>query len=150
MLTVETIGAFPGSVSRPFIERLARLAYARGGGKGKAHMTVAAVGDAEMRKLNKRHRGKDKVTDVLSFSYEDGKSFQAPSSKLQAPLGDLVICIPQVKRQAKRIGRSVRDELGLMVVHGTLHLLGYDHESLADERRMFWLQHDILIQARIL
>jgi probable rRNA maturation factor len=55
-----------------------------------------------------------------------------------------------VKRQAKRIGRPVRDELGLMVVHGVLHLLGYDHESLADERRMFWLQHDILIQARIL
>ena len=154
MLTVETTGAFPGSVSRPFIERLARLAYVRGGGKGKALLTVAAVGDAEMRKLNKRHRGKDKVTDVLSFSYREGKKQKGhpftPLPLYTSSLGDLVICIPQVKRQAKRIGRSVRDELGLMVVHGTLHLLGYDHESLADERRMFWLQHDILIQARIL
>lgn len=138
MLTVETAGVFPRSVSRPFMQRLARMAYVQGGGKGKASISIAAVGNKEIRALNKKYRRKDKVTDVLSFAYDDEE------------LGDIVICIPQVKRQAKNIGRAVRDELALMVVHGVLHLLGYDHETLADERRMFWIQHDILIRAGII
>jgi probable rRNA maturation factor len=65
-------------------------------------------------------------------------------------LGDIVISLPQVRRQAKAIGRGTKAEFCLMVVHGTLHLLGYDHETLADEKKMFQLQHDILISAGIL
>jgi probable rRNA maturation factor len=137
MLSVEISGRFPG-VGRSFIERLARRAFAAGGGRGNAAVSIAAVGEAKMRTLNRKYRGKDKVTDVLSFAYPG------------APLGDLVICIPQVRRQAKSIGRVFKQELALMVVHGVLHLLGHDHETLKEEKRMFRLQHDILIKAGIL
>ena len=152
MLTVEFSGAFPRSVSRPLLVRLARKAFAMGGGKGNAVVTVAAVGDAKMKTLNRRYRGKNKVTDILSFGYTPPFPLaRSPARPLaRSPLGDLIICLPQVRRQAKKIGRAFQDEMALMVVHGVLHLLGYDHESLADERRMFGLQHEILLRARIL
>jgi probable rRNA maturation factor len=150
MLTVEFSGAFPRSVSRPLLVRLARKAFDAGGGKGSAAVTMVAVGDAKMKSLNRRYRGKNKVTDILSFGNDD--RFASPPLRLSAPspLGDIIICLPQVSRQAKKIGRAFRDEMALMVVHGILHLLGYDHESLADERRMFGLQHEILLRARII
>lgn len=81
--------------------------------------------DATIHKLNKQYRGKDKATDVLSFSLED-----------PVHLGQLVISIDRAREQAKDIGQSLEDELQFLFTHGILHLLGYDHEEPEEEKVM--------------
>lgn len=97
----------------------ARLAL----GNARGEMTVRIVGNAESRALNKRYRGKDKPTNVLSFPYE-------------GLLGDLVICAPVVAREAREQKKLPRAHWAHMVVHGVLHLLGFDHIKDADAVRM--------------
>jgi len=98
----------------------------------KAELSVTLTGDAEVRRLNKRYRKKDKTTDVLSF--EGG----------MGDLGDIVISMPQTRRQAKENNKSERKELAMLLVHGTLHLLGYDHIKPKDAETMLPLQDRIL------
>jgi rRNA maturation RNase YbeY len=77
-----------------------------------------------MRSLNRRYRGLDRTTDVLSFSLREGKfSYIQP-----ALLGDIVIAVPVAVRQAREQGHSLHREIERLLVHGLLHLLGYDHE----------------------
>ena len=146
MVTVECTGVFPAGITRALVQKLGREAYRYAGGKGGVSVTVATIDDRTMRRLNLRHRGQDKTTDVLSFRYAE--SMFVDSEKI-TPLGDIMISVPQVRRQAKRIGRSITQEFSLMIVHGMLHLMGYDHETIADETRMFGLQHDILLRVGI-
>jgi rRNA maturation RNase YbeY len=86
-----------------------------------------------MRTLNRQYRGKDRTTDVLSFALREG-----PFADLQPEfLGDIVISVPVAAKQAREAGHSLAREIELLLVHGLLHLLGYDHErSLAEARRM--------------
>ena len=92
---------------------------------GTARVTLRFVGEAEGRRLNRRFRGKDYATNVLTFVY-DADVHDAPRD---APLaGDIVICVPVVRREAKAAGRSLRAHCAHLVVHGMLHLQGYDHE----------------------
>ena len=94
---------------------------------------VRVVGRAESRKLNSRYRGKDHATNVLSFP-----ASSIPVSGPQSmPLGDLVICPQVLRTEAREQNKSLRAHWAHLVVHGALHLIGYDHErSLADARRM--------------
>ena len=78
-----------------------------------------------MRTLNRRYRGKDRTTDVLSFPLRSAR-FRNIQSHV---LGDIVLCIPAAERQAKTAGETVADEVCRLLVHGYLHLLGYDHEK---------------------
>jgi len=96
-------------------------------------MTFAFVEASEMKALNKKFRGKNKVTDILSFDgFEDGD------------LGDLVLCGAIVDSQSKAHQLTVRQELGYLAIHGLLHLLGYDHESGGPEAdTMFALQDKV-------
>lgn len=96
---------------------------------------IRIVGNAESRKLNREWRGKDKPTNVLSF----------PLSQVrQEPLGDLVICAPVVAREAKEQGKAVNAHWAHMVVHGILHLQGYDHVKNRDAKRMEAREVEIL------
>lgn len=146
MVSVTVSGTLPSGVSKRSITDLVNEAYAVAKARGAAAFAVSVVGDRKIRSLNRQYRDRDAVTDVLSFGYDEGEGEYDVNEdgELVRQLGDLVICLPQVKRQAKRIGRTVRAEFALMVVHGTLHLLGYDHETMAQERRMFGLQHEVL------
>ncbi len=104
-----------------------------------ASVSVAIVGDLEMKKLNKEWRGKNCVTDVLSFDYK----FQVPSSKFEIE-GEIVISHPQAARQAKEGGHNVDEEIKMLLVHGALHLAGYDHEkSEREAKKMEELQNKI-------
>jgi len=150
MLTVELFGKLPRGLSISEAKKLAEMAFKMGGGRRKSAMNISIVDDRQMRLLNRRHRGKDKVTDVLSFRYSESGKFPAPDEDRVEPLGDVAVCLPQVRRQAKTVGRPVAAEFSLMVVHGVLHLLGFDHETMAQETNMFRLQQDILIKAGIL
>jgi probable rRNA maturation factor len=113
--------------------RLARLAQAilSSIDEASATLSVILIGDRAMRGLNRRYRKKDRTTDVLAFSMREGPG---PSSVL---IGDVVISVPTAAKQAGQLGRSLDDELTALLVHGILHLCGYDHErSERDARHM--------------
>lgn len=113
-------------------------------------MSVTMMTNPAIRKLNQQYRGVDRATDVLSFAAEESGD-ETPiimdpelAAELPENLGDLFVSIDKVEEQAKFLGHSVDRELGFLVVHGFLHLNGYDHEKPADEQRMFDLQQEIL------
>ena len=108
-----------------------------------AELSVVLAGDAEVRRLNRRYRKKDKTTDVLSFPLLEGMSLKSGKGGT-FPLGDVVISVPQTRRQAARQGKDFHQELALLLTHGILHLLGYDHVTKAEEKRMFGLQERLL------
>jgi len=109
----------------------------------RSEVSLVLCGDAVIHKLNKRWRGFDKPTDVLSFPQLEGE--RAPQPK-GAPLvlGDVVISLSTARRQAREAGKTLSDELALLWVHGLLHLLGFDHVTKAQEKKMFSLQEKIL------
>ena len=106
-----------------------------------AIFSVVFVEDNEIHEMNKELRGVDKVTDVISFAFEDNMDIVYNDIRM---LGDIFISIPQMKRQAEEYGHSEMRELSFLVVHGILHLLGYDHMNEKDEKVMFELQELIL------
>lgn len=106
---------------RAALARLAQRIIAAAG-EPEAQLSVLLVGDRRMRRLNRRYRGRDYPTDVLAFPMREAGG---PASPL---LGDVVISLPQAIRQAEGDGHSLDLELATLLIHGTLHLLGYDHE----------------------
>jgi probable rRNA maturation factor len=95
---------------------------------------VSVVGPAESRKLNARFRGRDKPTNVLSFPAAELPS--VADGYEPRPLGDLVICPQVLRSEAREQNKSLRAHWAHLVVHGSLHLIGYDHEREADANRM--------------
>jgi probable rRNA maturation factor len=102
--------------------RLAKLL--RSSGFPEAELSVLFVGDRAMRALNRVWRDIDRTTDVLSFSQREGR-FAEIRPEL---LGDIVISVPQAERQAREAGHTLTREIERLLVHGLVHLLGYDHE----------------------
>jgi probable rRNA maturation factor len=102
---------------------------------GSATVAIRLTTDDELRRLNRDFAGHDSVTDVLSFA-GSGQH-----------LGDLAISWPMVLRQAQEFAESEQTELGLLCVHGLLHLLGWDHESAADRTEMNRLTHAALLKS---
>jgi rRNA maturation RNase YbeY len=113
-------------------------------GEASAELGILFVGDQRMRGLNRRYRGKDRTTDVLAFAMRE--AFTPHASRLTSDmLGDVVISVPAAGRQAKEAGRSMDEELACLLVHGILHLCGYDHErSEKEARRMHRRERMIL------
>ena len=109
---------------RAFVSRRAR-AMLRHLKLSKAELSIVLTTDRQIQKLNKVYRKKDKPTDVLSFPMEE-----------QWLLGDIVIALPTTRRQAVEKGVSMRDELVELLAHGLLHLLGWDHRTAAEDKRM--------------
>ena len=101
-------------------------------------LAVRVVGAAESRKLNARYRGKDKPTNVLSFPAMPFSTLTGAPAELNEPrpLGDLVICSKVVDAEAREQRKALRAHWAHLIVHGALHLIGYDHERPADARRM--------------
>lgn len=93
----------------------------------------------EMRQYNKRYRGKDRPTDVLSFEASAEMKRDDPGH-----LGDLLLCVEYAAHEAHRRGISLEEELARLVIHGVLHLVGYDHATVRDESVMFGLQEACL------
>jgi probable rRNA maturation factor len=91
-----------------------------------SELSIAIVDDARMKALNKKHLNKNKTTDVLAFDY-----------------GEIVICLPQAKRQAKKFNLSTEQELATLLIHGILHLAGYDDGAKKDKEKMFKQQNKI-------
>ena len=132
-------GAAPSErLPKERVQTLERLLHAHFGERFHGNIHIGYVSDAEIRRLNRMYRQKDATTDVLSFSYLDqpvGKGNQ---------LGDVVISIDQAKRQAE--AGDLELELTDLLVHGVLHVLGFDHEEPEDAAEMFPLQDDLVKQ----
>ena len=112
-----------------------------------AVFSIVFVGEEEIQNINREYRGIDKVTDVISFALEDNET----SHSEVRVLGDIYVCIPRMKEQAKMYGHSQTRELAFLGVHGLLHLLGYDHMNKEDEKKiMFDLQDEILAAENII
>lgn len=99
-----------------------------------AELGVLITDDDTVRRLNREYAGEDHATDVLSFSLREGEEFATPDGKDR--LGEVIIAYPTAERQAQEAGHPVDDELAHLLVHGILHLLGYDHAEPEDERAM--------------
>jgi probable rRNA maturation factor len=122
----------------PDADRFERWAVAALEGRGDGGLVIRVVDEAESRDLNRRYRHKDKPTNVLSFPFEPVPGID------ETHLGDLVICAPVVQRQAVEQGKTCEAHWAHMVVHGVLHLLGYDHETDTDAGVMEALETGIL------
>lgn len=107
-------------------------------------MVVRVVDEQESRELNHRYRRKDKATNVLAFPGASGKDFPEVPVAVVEELGDLVLCGSVIAREAAEQGKSEAAHWGHMLVHGTLHLLGYDHETTRQAERMERLETSIL------
>ena len=149
------------AVNRAWLERTAD-AVLKAARAGEAELSLVLVSDRRMRLLNQRYRKKDRPTDVLAFpmheSWPPKRRSVAPAASVAAKsrlsrvpmaLGEVVISMPTAKRQAAALGHSLRDEVARLLVHGVLHLLGYDHErSERDALRMARREHAILGRIR--
>ena len=109
-------------------------------------VSILLTDDEGITILNRDYRGIDSPTDVLSFSQIEGEDEFAPDEE-ENVLGDVVISVETAERQADEAGKAVEDEIDMLLVHGLLHLLGYDHAEAADEEKMFARQAEILSKA---
>ena len=99
-------------------------------GETASELSIELVGDRRMRALNFRYRQQDRTTDVLAFAMRESEGpFSSPL------LGDVVISVPTARRQARAAGHSLNHELAVLLVHGVLHLCGYDHEGSEKEAK---------------
>ncbi len=106
--------------------------------RDRSELSIALVGDREMRPLNKKYRQYNRTTDVLSFAVHDQPKGGA------AMLGDVVISVEQARRQAKARQAPVESEMAALLIHGLLHLLGYDHEgSMRQAQVMYRLERKL-------
>ena len=139
----------------PIYTRVVDTALRVLGYAGNAIVELESVDEEEIRRLNREYRGKDKVTDVLSFGYLTNISSNKTLSRNNYPneyidelggimLGSIIICPSVVDKQATEYGNTSSYERLYLFVHGVLHLLGYDHELEADRREMRRVEKEIL------
>ncbi len=106
-----------------------------------ATFSIVFVDNEKIQELNKNYRQIDRITDVISFAFEDNEDIVYNNMRF---LGEIFICIPRMIEQALEYGHSETRELAFLTVHGLLHLLGYDHMTKEDEMVMFKIQEEVL------
>ncbi|MFC7393309.1 rRNA maturation RNase YbeY [Scopulibacillus cellulosilyticus] len=112
----------------------------------EAELSVTFVDNKRIQEINAEYRNKDQPTDVISFALEELGDDEVDIIGENSPrvLGDIIVSLPKAHEQAEYYGHSFQRELGFLVIHGFLHLLGFDHMTEKDEKEMFTLQDDIL------
>ena len=133
----------PEPLDQTAFERLAAFVLEREEAPENLELSIALVELAEMTELNIRYRGKEGPTDVLSFGCDDPCAVLGPDEPVT--LGDVVIAPEVAEAQAAEYGHTVEEELNLLLVHGVLHLLGYEHEDDADAEVMQARERAVLV-----
>ena len=137
MITVNVFKKVTIPWAGKWVEKVVGLA-AKKEKKIKGEVEIIVVGDSEIKKLNREYRGRDVVTDVLSFAWQEDSVIGGNV------LGQIYISYPQIKRQAKIWQVTAKEEFSRMLVHGLLHLVGYDNGNEKDSKKMFSLQEKIV------
>ena len=135
-----------GEVKAEWYEQInALLDYARTeeGINEEAELSGTFADKDEIQAINREYRDKDRVTDVISFAFEEQEDI-FEGMEMPRILGDIIICTDVAQEQAQQYNHSFERELGFLALHGFLHLLGYDHMSEEEERIMFGRQKEIL------
>jgi probable rRNA maturation factor len=134
-IAIQVAPRFRANVDERSLRRVAIEVLSQEGVEGETELSLIITDDEAIRELNRRFRGVDAPTDVLAFGAEaEGHFVMAPESRPY--LGDVVISCQRALAQAEELGHTVGEELKLLVIHGILHLLGYDHQGEADARKM--------------
>ena len=107
-------------------------------------VSITLVDNTAIAALNREYRGVDEATDVLSFAMMEGEEFLDLNEDGEAVMGDIIISMEKVLEQAREYGHSIEREFAFLVVHGTLHLLGYTHDGQQDTKRMRQREEEIL------
>jgi probable rRNA maturation factor len=143
-IDVRVAPPFRVAVRAAWLRDVARRVLAAEGVAGPANVGIVIADDETVRDLNRRFLGLDEPTDVLSFGLAaaDGAPFALPPEEIS--LGEVVVAYPTALRQAQEAGRPIEAEAAHLLVHGILHLLGYDHERPEDERAMRRREEEIL------
>jgi probable rRNA maturation factor len=152
LLSIEILHEEIEPISPPMQELLERcLQAAAEREEVSGEVVVTLVNNERIHELNREYRGVDRPTDVLSFAMnETGEGEmdiyvdEEEIDEFPNMLGDIVISLPKAQEQAEEYGHSLERELGFLVVHGFLHLLGYDHGTEEEEKEMFSRQEEIL------
>jgi len=139
MIHIEVSESFQAEVNKSTLHFAAQKTLEHQAVPLSSGLAILITTDQQIRDLNSRFRGMDTPTDVLSFNLN-----QLDPDENTQYLGDVVISYPTASAQAQTYGHTVTDELQLLIVHGILHLLGYDHAKPADKTLMWSVQNEIL------
>ena len=144
-IDVRIAPAFRTTVRAAWLRAIARRVLAAESVAAPGRVGIVVADDETVRELNHRFLGLDEPTDVLSFGLAaaDGAPFALPPEEIS--LGEVVVAYPTALRQAQEAGRPIEAEAAHLLVHGILHLLGYDHERPEDERAMRRREEEILV-----
>jgi probable rRNA maturation factor len=145
-LSVQSDPQLKAEADHDHLHKLVLSTIGEGSFDGPATIGLLITDDDAIRELNLQYRGQDSATDVLAFPPgDDSDGFVSPPSA-PAHLGDIVVSFPRAVAQAAEHGHSVEEELDRLVVHGVLHLLGYDDQS-DEEREAMWRRQEAMVRA---
>jgi probable rRNA maturation factor len=146
-VAIRILPTLPDKPSRTLVRKAAIVAFESAGVGGPATLSVVITDDAQIRVMNRKYRKIDAVTDVLSFG-NAAEGFVLPAES-DPYFGDVVISLVRAAEQAAVFGHPVAEELSLLVIHGVLHLLGFDHEQESDKEEMWRLQEAALVRLEV-
>ena len=141
---VEVAPAFSGAASEERLRQVAEAVLHHEGSRGQ--VTVVVTDDVGIQELNRDFLGIDAPTDVLSFGAQEAAGPFVTAPEAGNYLGDVIICYPRAVAQAAEQGHPAGQELDLLVIHGLLHLLGYDHATEA-EQAVMWARQDGILKS---
>jgi probable rRNA maturation factor len=142
-IAVEVLPGCRGRVRVPELRRIARLVLEAEGVVPATGVEVVLADATTVQELNRLYRGHDEPTDVLSFAeHEAGAFVETPQH--DDSLGEVIVCLPVAEEQATAAGRPVVGEVAHLLVHGLLHILGYDHEDPDDAAEMKTREDELL------
>ena len=144
MLTLKVQKAVEGADKTNSPKKHSIRRWAQAALQQDAQVTVRLVGEDEGRSLNRDYRGKDYATNVLTFVYGEGEAMPGANEEGMPLTGDLVLCVPVLMREAAEQGKTLDAHFAHLVVHGMLHLQGYEHDEEGDAQVMEKAETDIL------
>jgi probable rRNA maturation factor len=147
-LSIQIEKPFTHLVSREWLKKAVTLALSYAGINKAVELGLVIASDETVHDLNRKYRKVDRTTDVLAFAFTEAsvnkaRPFAVPPDNI-VHLGEVIISYPRAKRQAEEQKHSLEKELALLVAHGVLHLLGYDHEQPDDAKMMRYLEARVL------
>jgi len=160
-VSVRVLEQFDGLVSVRWLRRIAEDTLSVASDWNESRLSVVIADDDVLKDLNKRYRGLDEITDVLSFSFTHHGAYYGEGDRWprggeesifvlppgeEDSLGEVIISYPEAQRQADQSGHSVEEKVALLLAHGVLHLLGHDHVEPEEEAVMRRLEDKVLAE----
>lgn len=125
-------------IDEKFVKKIIEEILKGEGIKDEIEISIVFLGPGRMKEVNKRYKGRNRVTDILSFPETEiiFQGLKVGPKKVMRGLGEILICPRVLKKNTKRFNTTFKEELSRVLIHGTLHLLGYDHQEEQDRKRM--------------